>query len=165
LGIRQHVNQSTLTRANEYRTWRIFADFGDYLIKLVQPLYAGNAIAGLELDNDLVVLDSTSISVSLKLWTWAPGKYERGAVKIHTLLDVRSNIPTFVLVTDGHYPDNRALAEIEIHAHAIYVMDRAYVDFKHLYQIHTRRAFFVIRAKEGLSFHVIHGRPVNRRAG
>jgi hypothetical protein len=165
LGIRAQVNQSTLTRANAHRTWQIFADFGSYLINLVRPLYAGTAIAGLELENDLFVLDSTTISVSLKLWKWAAGKYTRGAVKIHTLLDVRSDIPTFVLITDGRYHDSRTLAEIEIHAHAIYVVDRAYTDFKHLYQIHTRRAFFVIRAKEGLNFRVMDARPVNRHTG
>ena len=165
LGIRGHVNQSTLTRANGHRTWHIFADFGQYLINLVQPLYAGTAISGLELDNDLLALDSTSVSVSLKLWRWAPGKYERGAVKIHTLLDVRGNIPTFILITDGRYHDSRALDEIALHPHAIYVMDRAYVDFERLYQIHCRPAFFVIRAKEGLNFNVILSRPINKPAG
>jgi hypothetical protein len=82
--------------------WRIFADFEQHLINLVQPLYAGRPLANLEeVDNDIFTLDSTSISVSLKLWKWAPGKYERGAVKMHTLLNVRSSIPTFILITDG----------------------------------------------------------------
>lgn len=165
LGIKTYVNQSTLTRANEHRDWRIFADFGSYLINLVQPLYAGNAISRIKSDNDLFALDSTSISVSLKLWKWAPGKYERGAVKVHTLLDIRGNIPTFVLITDGRYHDSRALGEIEIQSQAIYVMDSAYLDFKKLYQIHTQRAFFVVRAKEGLNFNIVTSRPVNRRAG
>jgi hypothetical protein len=165
LGIRQFVNQSTLTRANEHRSWHIFADFGSYLINLVRPLYADKTIVGVNSDNDIFVLDSTTVSVSLKLWKWAPGKYARGAVKIHTLLELRGDIPTFVLITDGRYHDGRALDEIAIQPQAIYVMDRAYVDFRKLYQIHTQRAFFVIRAKQGLNFTVVHSRPVDKHTG
>jgi IS4 transposase len=135
------------------------------LINLVQPLYAGTAIAGIELDNDLLALDSTSVSVSLKLWKWAPGKYERGAVKMHTLLDVRSNIPRFVLITDGRYHDCRALDHIDILPEAIYVMDKAYVDFARLYRIHTHEAFFVTPAKEGLNFNVVTSHPIDKKTG
>jgi hypothetical protein len=104
------------------------------------------------LDNNLFALDSTTISVSLKLWKWVLGKYERGAVKVHTLLDVRGNVPTFILITDGRYHDSRALDEIEVQSRVIYVIDKAYADFRRLYQIHTRKAFFVTRAKQGLNF-------------
>jgi hypothetical protein len=165
LGIRRHVNQSTLTRANEHREWRIFADFGAYLIALVQPLYAGKTISDIASDNDLFALDSTTVSVSLKLWKWAPGKYERGAVKVHALLDIRGNIPTFILITDGRYHDSRSLDEIAVQPHAIYVMDKAYVDFRRLYQIHTQEAFFVTRAKKGLSFKVVTSHPVDKSTG
>jgi hypothetical protein len=160
LGIKQAVTHSSLSRANERRDYRVFAAFGQHLIDLVYPLYAGRVIPALEnVDNDILILDSTSISVSLKLWKWAPGKYARGAVKMHTLLEVRSNIPTFILVTDGRYHDCKALDEIEVQPQAIYVMDRAYIDFKKLYQIHTQRAFFVVRAKEGLNFNVVTSSP------
>jgi hypothetical protein len=166
LGISGAVSHSSLSRANERRDWRIFADFGRHLIDLVHPLYAGEALPALEgVDNDLLVLDSTSISVSLKLWRWAPGKYARGAVKIHTLLDVRSNIPTFILITDGRYHDSRALDQIDILPEAIYVMDKAYVDFARLYRIHTQGAFFVTPAKNGLNFTARTSNPVDKRTG
>ncbi len=165
LGIKRYVNQSTLSRSNEQRDWRIFADFGAYLIKLVQPLYSGQAIDELNINNDIFAIDSTTISVSLKLFEWAPGKYARGAVKVHTMLDVRGNIPTFILVTDGRYNDVRALDELVIQSDAIYVMDRAYVDFKRLYQIHEQNAFFVIRAKAGLDFKRIKASTVDKTTG
>ncbi len=152
MGIRGHVNQSTISRANEQRDWRIFAEFGTYLINLVQPLYARQAIDELSINNDIFAIDSTTISVSLKLFEWAPGKYERGAVKMHTMLDIRSNIPRFILITDGRYHDVRSIDEIEIQEDAIYVMDRAYVDFKRLYRITQQHAFFVTRAKARLDF-------------
>jgi hypothetical protein len=93
LGIKQSVNQSSLSRANENRDWRIFADFGTYLISVVRPLYANKAVPNLEIDNDIFLLDSTTISVSINLMNWAKGKYSRGAVKMHTLMDLRGNIP------------------------------------------------------------------------
>ena len=126
LGIRQSVNQSTLYRANENRDWRIFADFGTYLINLVQPLYANEPVQGLEIDKDVFVLDSTTISVSIILMNWARGKYSRGAVKMHTLLDLHGNIPTFIYISDGKYHDVNVLDEILIIPGAIYVMDKAY---------------------------------------
>ena len=101
LGLRQHVAVSTLSRANENRDWRIFAEFGNYLIGIVRPLYSSCKIPGVDLGNEVFVLDSTSISVSINLCTWARGKYTHGAVKVHTLLNLRGAIPEFVLVTDG----------------------------------------------------------------
>ncbi len=165
LGIKQSVNQSTLSRANENRDWRIFADFGTYLINLVQPLYSDGSIPGLEIDKDVFVLDSTTMSVSIILMNWAKGKYSRGAVKMHTLLNLRGNIPVFIHVTDGKYHDVNALDEIEIIHNAIYVMDKAYLDFKRLYSLNKADAFFVIRAKKNFRFKAVKSRRVDKATG
>ncbi len=155
LGVKQSVNQSTLSRANENRDWRIFANFGEYLIKLVRPLYASSSIPNIDIDNDVFALDSTTISLSIKLFGWAEGKYSRGAVKVHTLLDLRGSIPTFIFITDGKYHDSNALDVIVPLPDAIYLMDKAYVDFVALYNIHKAGAFFVTRAKVTLDFMVV----------
>jgi hypothetical protein len=165
LGIKQSVNQSTLSRANESRDWRIFADFGAYLINIVQPLYAESSVSDLEIDQDVFVLDSTTISVSITLMNWAKGKYSRGAVKMHTLLDLRGSIPTFIHITDGKYHDVNALDEIDIIQNAIYVMDKAYLDFKRLYAINEIGAFFVIRAKENFRFKAVDSRQIDKTTG
>ena len=146
LGIKQNVNQSTLSRANEKRDWRIFADFGEYLIKMVRPLYASNLIPNVDIENDVFALDSTTISLSIKLFSWAGGKYSRGAIKVHTMLDLRGSIPTFIFITDGKYNDGNILDEIIPLSNAIYLMDRAYIDFAALYKIHNAGAYFVTRA-------------------
>ena len=165
LGIKQSVNQSTLSRANENRDWRIFADFGAYLINLVQPLYTDSSIPDVEIDNDIFVLDSTTISVSITLMNWAKGKYSRGAVKMHTLLDLRGSIPTFIYITDGKYHDVNSLDEIELIPDAIYVMDKAYIDFKRLYDLNEFEAFFVVRAKDNLKFKAVASRKVDKATG
>jgi hypothetical protein len=165
LGIKQSVNQSTLSRANENRDWNIFSDFGIYLINTVRPLYAGNSIRDLEIDNDVLVLDSTTISVSINLIKWARGKYSRGAVKMHTLLDLRGSIPTFILVSEGKYHDVNALDEIDISPNSIYVMDKAYLDFKRLFAINESYAFFVIRAKNNFRFKAVESRFVDKSTG
>ena len=107
LGIKQGVEQSTLSRANENRDWRIFADFGAYLIGLVRPMYTDDPIPGVEIDNDVFALDSTTISVSLILMDWAHVKYSRGAVKMHTLMDLHGSIPMFIHISDGRYHRRR----------------------------------------------------------
>lgn len=165
LGIRQSVNQSTLSRANENRDWRIFADFGTYLIHLVQPLYTDMKIPDLEIDKDVFILDSTTISVSIILMNWAKGKYSRGAVKMHTLLDLRANIPTFIHITDGKYHDVNALDEIEINRDAIYVMDKAYLGLKRLHRLHKADAFFVIRPRDNIKFRVVESRKADKDKG
>jgi hypothetical protein len=147
LGIKQNVNQSTLSRANEKRDWRIFADFGEYLIKMVRPLYADNPIPNVDIENDIFALDSTTISLSIKLFSWAGGKYSRGAIKVHTMLDLRGSIPTFIFITDGKYHDGNILDEIIPLSNAIYLMDRAYIDFAALYKVHNAGAYFVTRAR------------------
>lgn len=155
LGIKQYVNQSTLSRANEHRDFRIFADFGNYLIQQVRPMYANETIPDVNIDNEVFALDSTTISLSLKLFSWAPGKYSRGAVKMHTLLDLRGSIPSFILITDGKYHDSNVLDILMPVPGAIYVMDKAYIDFKALYRIHELGTFFISRAKSGMDYSVI----------
>lgn len=155
LGIKQHVSVSTLSRANEKRDWRIFAQFGDYLIRLVRPLYENSPLPNVDINNEIFALDSTTISCSINLLTWAEGKYSRGAVKMHTLLDLRGSIPTFILITDGKCHDSNVLDVMDFWADAIYVMDKAYVDFEALYRITNAGAYFVTRAKAPLRYEVI----------
>jgi hypothetical protein len=155
LGIKQYVSQSTLSRANENRSWRIFADYGEYLINFVRPLYADNPIPHLDIDSDVFALDSTTISLSIKLFSWAPGKYSRGAVKIHTMIDLRGSIPSFILITDGKYHDSNVLDVIAYTPYAIYLMDKAYVDFEALFRLHQAGAYFVTRAKTSLQYDVV----------
>ena len=152
LGIKQNVNQSTLSRANERRDWRIFADFGDYLIKTVRPLYANTPIPNVDIENDVFALDSTTISLSIKLFSWARGKYSRGAIKVHTMLDLRGSIPTIIFITDGKYNDGNILDEIIPLPNAVYLMDRAYIDFTALYRMNTVGAYFITRSKETLDY-------------
>lgn len=165
LGIKQSVDHSTLARANENRDWRIYADFGYYLINLVKPLYTDNHPLLSGIDKDVFILDSTTISVSLILMDWAHGKYSRGAVKMHTLLDLRGNIPTFIHITDGKYHDVNAMDEIEVAPGAIYVMDKAYIDFGRLFRLAQSNAFFVVRAKSNLKFKAVASRKVDKNTG
>lgn len=155
LGIKQYVNQSTLSRANEHRDFRIFEDFGNYLIQQVRPMYASEPIPDVDIENEVFALDSTTISLSLKLFSWAPGKYSRGAVKVHTLLDLRGSIPSYILITDGKYHDSNVLDILTPISNAIYIMDKAYIDFKALYHLHKSGAFFISRAKTTMDYSVI----------
>lgn len=155
LGIKSYVNHTTLSRANEKRDWQIFADFGNHLIELVRPLYKNSETPNLSIDNELFALDSTSISCSINLLMWAEGKYSRGAVKMHTLLDLRGSIPSFILITDGKYHDSNVLDQIIPEPEAIYIMDKAYVDFEALYRINTFNSYFVTRAKSSLKYTII----------
>ena len=161
LGIRQLSSFSSLARANELRDSRIFSDFGQYMIKLVSPLYADDKIQDLNVDNPIFALDSTTISVSIKLWKWARGKYSKGAVKMHTLMDLHGNIPAFIHITDGKTHDVNTLDLLDITANAIYVMDKAYIDFKRLFLIDQADSFFIVRAKENMIFDIIDDMPVD----
>lgn len=154
LGVKQGVDHTTLSRANENRDWRIFADFGEYLIGVVRPLYAGCPIPGVNIDNEVFALDSTTISLSINLFTWAGGKYSRGAVKVHTLLNLRGSVPEFILVSDGKYHDSNVLDVIVPQPGAIYLMDKAYIDFEAMHRVQTGGAFFVTRAKSSLRYEV-----------
>jgi IS4 transposase len=154
LGVKQNVDHTTLSRANENRDWRIFADFGEYLIGLVRPLYADFPVPNVNINNEVFALDSTTISLSINLFTWAEGKYTRGAVKVHTLLNLRGSIPEFILVTDGKYHDSNVLDIIIPQPGAIYLMDKAYVDFDALHRMQMAGAYFVTRAKSPLKYEV-----------
>lgn len=155
LGVKQSVDHTTFSRANVNRDWRIFADFGEYLIGVVRPLYADFPVPNVNINNEVFALDSTTISLSINLFTWAEGKYTRGAVKVHTLLNLRGSIPEFILVTDGKYHDSNVLDVIVPQPDAIYLMDKAYVDFDALYHIQMAGAYFVTRAKSPLKYEVI----------
>lgn len=155
LGIRQQVNQSSLSRANEKRDYRIFQDFGHYLIEQVRPLFMKEKIPLVDLENTIFALDSTSISVSINLAAWASGKYSRGAVKMHTLLDLRGNIPTFIHISDGTWHDSNAMDYIQFEPNAIYTMDKAYVDLVALNKMDSIGAYFVTRAKAVMRYRII----------
>lgn len=155
LGIKQHVNQSTLSRANERRDYRIFEEFGMFLINQVRAKYSDEPILNVDIDNEVFALDSTTISLSLKLFSWAPGKYSRGAVKVHTLLDLRGSIPSFILITDGKYHDSNVLDVFTPIPEAIYIMDKAYIDFKALYKLNLVGSFFISRSKSSMDFSVL----------
>lgn len=165
LGIKQSVNQSSLSRANENRDWRIYADFGIYLINAVGQLYRNEPSIVKDIDKDIFAIDSTTISVSIILMDWAHGKYSRGAVKMHTVLNLRGNLPSFIFITDGKYHDVNALDEITPIVDAIYVMDKAYIDFKRLYEIHRASSFFVVRAKSNLRFKAAASRTIDKATG
>lgn len=155
LGIRQNVVHSTLSRANDNRDYRIFQDFGYYLISQVRPLFTKDKVPLVDLENVILALDSTSISVSINLATWASGKYSRGAVKMHTLLDLRGSIPTFIHISDGTWHDSNAMDYIQFEPNAIYTMDKAYVDLVALNQMNSIGAYFVTRAKAKMQYRII----------
>ena len=155
LGIRQSVVHSTLSRANNNRDYRIFQDFGYFLISQVRPLFSKEKIPLVDLENTIFALDSTSISVSINLAAWASVKYSRGAVKMHTLLDLRGSIPTFIHISDGTWHDSNAMDYIQFEPNAIYTMDKAYVDLVALSQMDSIGAYFVTRAKAVMRYRVI----------
>lgn len=155
LGIRQQVNQSSLSRANEKRDYRIFQDFGYHLIEQVRPLFEKEKIPLVDLEKTIFALDSTSISVSINLAAWASGKYSRGAVKMHTLLDLRGSIPIFIHISDGTWHDSNAMDYIQFEPNAIYTMDKAYVDLAALNKMDSIGAYFVTRAKAVMRYRII----------
>ncbi len=157
LGIRQKVNASSISRANEKRDYRIFEGLGQALIGIVRPLFSKENIPKLQVltDYEIFALDSTTISCSIKLLSWAFGKYSKGAVKMHTAIDLRGSIPSFILVTHGKYHDSNVLDEIESTPMSIYAMDKAYVDFAALARIDRCRAFFVTRAKANMQYEIL----------
>ena len=161
LGIRQQVNQSSLSRANEKRNYRIFQDFGYHLIEQVRPLFAKEKMPLIDLEETIFALDSTSISVSINLAAWASGKYSRGAVKMHTLLDLRGNIPTFIHISDGTWHDSNVMDYIQFESNAVYTMDKAYVDLTALNKMDSIGAYFVTRAKSVMRYRIIETMDTN----
>jgi IS4 transposase len=164
LGIRSKVARTTLADANESRDWRIFADFAQVLIRIARPLYAADPI-GVDLDHSVYALDSTTIDLCLSLFPWAKFRRHKGAVKMHTLLDLHGNIPTFISITNGKVHDVNILDEIAPEAGAFYVMDRGYVDFERLYVFTLSAAFFVVRTKSNVLIQRRYSKPVDKTTG
>jgi hypothetical protein len=164
MGFRGRVARTNLADANEVHDWRIFADFAQVLIGIARPLYARDPI-GVDLAQSLYALDSTTIDLCLSLFPWAKFRKHKAAVKMHTLLDLHGNIPTFIRITDGKVHDVNILDEILPEAGAFYVMDRGYVDFERLYVFTLSAAFFVVRTKSNVLIQRRYSHPVDKTTG
>lgn len=164
MGFREPVRRSTLADANEARDWRIYAEFAQRLIAQARRLYAGDSL-GLDLDNSVYALDSTTIDLCLSVFPWAQLRTTTAAVKMHTLLDLRGSIPSFIHVSDGKLHDVNVLDLLLPEPGAIYVLDRGYVDFARLHTLHQVGAFFVTRAKSNMDARRLYSAPSDRAAG
>jgi Domain of unknown function (DUF4372)/Transposase DDE domain len=164
MGFRSRIARSTLADANETHDWRIFADFAQHLIGVARPLHAEDPM-GVDLAHSLYALDSTTIDLCLALFPWARFRQHKGAVKMHTLLDLHGNIPTFISITSGKVHDVNILDEILPEAGAFYVMDRGYVDFERLYIFTLSAAFFVVRTKSNVLLQRRYSHPVDKTTG
>jgi IS4 transposase len=164
LGIRSRVSRNTLANANQVRDWRLYADFAQVLIGQARCLYANDEF-GVELDQTAYALDSTTIDLCLSLFPWAKFRRHKAAVKLHTLLDLRGSIPSWVVITDGKVHDVNLLDQLVFEAGAFYIFDRGYLDFARLYRIHQSSAFFVTRAKSNFEFHRLRSQPVDKSTG
>lgn len=162
MGIRGGIARTTLADANEVRDWRIWQDFAQALIRIARPLYHDEDL-GLELDNTVYALDSSTIDLSLNAFPWARFRSTKGAVKIHTLMDLQGSIPTCIRISDGKLHDVKVLDELPPEPGAIYVMDRAYIDFRRLMRLQAAGAFFVVRAKSNLLWRRRYSRPVDKQ--
>ena len=164
MGFREPIRRSTLANANESRNWLIHADFAQRLIGQARALYASEDL-GLELSNTVYALDSTTIDLCLSVFPWAHFRATKAAVKMHTLLDLRGNIPSFIHVSEGKLHDVHALDLLVPEPGAIYVMDRGYVDFGRLHMLHLAGAFFVTRTKSNMDFHRLYSTKTDRNTG
>src|SRR5450756_2214437 len=164
MGFRSRIARSTLADANETHDWRIFADFAQHLVGVARPLHVEDPM-GVDLDHSLYALDSTTIDLCLSLFPWAKFRQHKGAVKMHTLLDLHGNIPTFISITDGKVHDVNILDDILPEAGAFYVMDRGYVDFERLYVFTLSAAFFVVRTKSNVLLQRRYSHPVDKTTG
>jgi len=164
MGIHGGVSRTTLAKANERRDWRIYADFAQSLIPVARNLYV-NEDLGLDLDNTIYALDSTTIDLCLSVFPWAHFRSTKAAVKLHTLLDLRGNIPTFIHISDGKLHDVNVLDILIPEPGSFYVMDRGYVDFGRLFELSQCMAFFVTRAKSNLQFRRLYSHPVDKTTG
>lgn len=164
LGIRGRVSRSALADANESRDWRIYAEFAQALIRLARPLYLHEPLA-VDLSETVYALDATMIDLCLSLFPWAPFRTTKAAIKLHTLLDLRGAIPTFLHITDGTVHDVNVLDLLLPEPGAFYVMDRGYLDFERLYALQQAGSFFVIRARANFKCRRVYSHPVDRRTG
>jgi len=164
MGIRSRVSRSTLARANENRNWHIYADFAQVLIGIAHNLYI-NEDFGVQLKQTAYAFDSTTIDLCLELFPWAKFRKTKGAIKLHTLLNLRGSIPEFIHITEGRIHDVNILDLLIVEPGSFYVMDRGYLDFTRLYAIHQSSAFFVTRAKRNLAVRRRYSRPVDKSTG
>jgi transposase len=164
MGIRSKVSRNTIAHANETRDWRIYADFAQVLIKIARELYAEEDF-GLELDQTVYAFDSTILDLCLSVFPWAKFRKGKAGIKLHTLLDLHGNIPVIIRITPAKIHDVNILDDLLFEAGAIYVFDRAYVDFARLYRIHQSRAFFLSRAKSNFVFKRLYSQPVDKSTG
>src|SRR5262245_21397319 len=167
LGLRGKVSRSALADANESRDWRIYRDFAQALIQIALPLYADDplGIEGIDLSRTVYALDSTTIDLCLSLFPWAGFRKTKAAVKLHTLLDIRGGIPSFIYVSDGRFHDVNVLDLLIAEPGSFYLMDRAYLDFERLYTLHQTGSFFVTRTKSNTQLRRLYSRPVDRATG
>jgi len=164
MGIRGNISRSTLAHANENRDWRIFADFANVLINIARELYV-NEDFGVELNETVYALDASTIDLCLSLFPWAKFRKNKGAVKLHTLIDLRGNIPVFIHITDGKVHDINVLDVLIPEPEAIYVMDRGYFDFKRLYEMNQEHAYFIIRTKSNTQYKRVYSRTIDKTTG
>lgn len=164
MGFRGKISRNTLANANQVRDWRIYADFAQVLISIARPLYAKDNF-GLELEQTVYALDSTIIDLCLSLFPWATFRKRKGAIKLHTLLDLHGSIPTMIFITHGKIHDVKILDNLLIEPGAIYVMDRGYMDFARLHKIQRSSAFFVTRAKKNFDFKRLYSHDVSKDTG
>jgi Domain of unknown function (DUF4372)/Transposase DDE domain len=164
MGFRHPIKRATLADANERRDWHIYAEFAQGLILQARKLYLDDSF-GVELENTTYALDSTTIDLCMSLFPWTPYCHTKSAVKVHTLLDLRGSIPSFIDITDGKHSDVAMLDQLAFEAGAIYVMDRGYVDFKRLYAIHQAQAFFVTRAMANTQSRRVYSAKTDRAGG
>ena len=164
MGFRSKISRNTLSNANQTRDWRIYGDFAQVLIFIARSLYADDEF-GVHLKRSVYALDATTIDLCLSLFPWAPFRKNKAAVRLHTLLDLRGSIPTVVIITDGKIHEVNILDQISWEAGAIYLMDRGYLDFSRLYNIHQSGAFFVTRAKRRFKHKRLLSKPVNKARG
>ena len=165
MGFRAAVKRSTLADANESRDWRIWSDLAAVLIRRARKLYASESALGLDLDNTVYALDSSTVDLCLSLFAWAPFRSTKAAIKLHTLLDLRGAIPAFIHISDGKLHDVNVLDMLSFEAGAFYVMDRGYVDFARLYALHQAGAFFVTRAKSPMDARRVYSAATDRSTG
>jgi hypothetical protein len=164
MGIRGKVSRNTLAHANQVRDWRIFADFAQILIDIARPLYANESF-GVDLEQSVYALDSTTIDLCLSLYPWAKFRTHKAGVKLHTLLDLHGNIPSLILITNAKVHDVNILDLIPFEPGALYIMDRGYLDFARFHIIQTASAFFITRTKSNFSFKRLYSHPVDKTKG
>jgi len=164
MGIRGRISRSTLADANEKRDWRIYADFAQILIHQARKLYYNESF-GVDLENTVYALDSTTVDLCLSLFPWALFRKTKGAVKLHTLLDLRGNIPTYLWITEAKVHDVNILDELIPEPGSFYVVDRAYIDFHRLFKLNQEKAYFVVRAKRNLKFKRVYSHPIDKSTG